>query len=377
MSIKQITSGQDSFLDIVANLVGILIILVVVVSAQAGSAKKQEPQPNADAAARIAQLKQELSRSSDTAAKLHADNHQLEDQIVEENQLAASLTDKRHLMLVKLEVVKTKMAKQRVKNQFARETQRLKQESAKRDHAVALANHEAALAKRELAIQKQVEFETQKRDLENQLDELLREEIALEANLIKTEVIDHFPSPIAKTVFAEEIHFRLADGKLSYVPMDELIAEMKSEWKVKSEKLQQADRTIETLGPIANYRLQYELRARDVRRQTQYGAQHGAQHGVETGRTVEFSQFTIYPLAREFGETVEVAISPGSEFRSRLERQRSANTTVSIWVYPESFGSHNLLKTWLHENGFQVASWPLEKGKRISGGPNGFKTSAQ
>ena len=277
MSIKQITTGQDSFLDIVANLVGILIILVVVVSAQAGSAKKQEPQPNADAAARIAQLKQELSRSSDTAAKLHADNHQLEDQIVEENQLAASLTDKRHLMLVKLEVVKKKMAKQRVKNQFARETQRLKQESAKRDHAVALANHEAALAKRELAIQKQVEFETQKRDLENQLDELLREEIALEANLIKTEVIDHFPSPIAKTVFAEEIHFRLADGKLSYVPMDELIAEMKSEWKVKSEKLQQADRTIETLGPIANYRLQYELRARDVRRQTQYGAQHGVE----------------------------------------------------------------------------------------------------
>ena len=37
MSLKQITTGQDSFLDIVANLVGILIILVVVVGAQASA----------------------------------------------------------------------------------------------------------------------------------------------------------------------------------------------------------------------------------------------------------------------------------------------------------------------------------------------------
>ena len=369
MSIKQITTGQDSFLDIVANLVGILIILVVVVSAQAGSAKRQKPEANVDLDSRISQLKQELSRSSDTAAKLQTDNHELENRIIQENHLAASLTDKRHQMLVQLGIVKKQIAKRRVENQLAIEMQKQKQESAERQQAVVLATHEAAIAKQKQAIQKQIEFEAAKRDLESQLDELRREANAVEVSPTKTEVIDHFPSPIAKTVFAEEIHFRLADGKLSYVPMDELIAEMKSEWKVKSEKLDKADRTIETLGPIANYRLQYELRAKNVIRKTQYGE--------ETGRAVEFKQFTIYPLARQFGEDVEAAISPGSDFRKRLERQRSENTTVSIWVYPESYGSHNRVKAWLHENGFQVASWPLEKGKRISGGPNGFKTSAQ
>ena len=35
MAIREITTGQDSFLDIVANLVGVLIILVVIVGAQA------------------------------------------------------------------------------------------------------------------------------------------------------------------------------------------------------------------------------------------------------------------------------------------------------------------------------------------------------
>ena len=369
MSIKQITTGQDSFLDIVANLVGILIILVVVVSAQAGSAKRQQPKANADLDSRISELKQELSRSADTVVKLQTDNHELENRIIKENHLAASLTDRRHQMLVQLEIVKKQIAKRRVENRLAIEMQKQKQESADRQHAVVLATHEAAIAKQKEAIQKQIEFETARRDLESQLDELRRESNAVEVSQPKTEVIDHYPSPIAKTVFDEEIHFRLADGKLSYVPMDELIAQMKSEWKVKSEKLQRANRTIETLGPIANYRLQYELTAKDIRRKTEYGE--------ETGRAIEFKQFTIYPLARQFGEEVEVALSPGSEFRKRLEGQRSANTTVSIWVYPESYGSHNRVKGWLHENGFQIASWPLEKGKRISGGPRGFKTSAQ
>jgi len=372
MTIKRITTGQDSFLDIVANLVGILIILVVVVSAQAGTAKKQ-PKSNADLEAKLSNLQQELSRSSDTAAKLHADNHQLEDRIVEENRFAASLTDKRHAMLVELEIAKKKIAKQRVKNRLAIKLKKQKRESVKRQRSVVLATHEAAIAKQkkevEKQIEKQIQLETDRRDLETRLDELQREINAVEASEPKTEVIDHFPSPIARTVFAEEVHFRLADGRLSFVPMDDLIARMKSEWKVKSEKLENADRTIETIGPIANYRLQYELIAKNVIRKTQYGE--------ETGRSVEFKQFTIYPLARQFGEDVGTAISPGSEFRKRLERERSANTTVSIWVYPESYGSHNRVKAWLHENGFQVASWPLEKGKRISGGPNGFKTSAQ
>lgn len=175
MSIKQITTGQDSFLDIVANLVGILIILVVVVSAQAGSAKRQQPKANADLDSRISELKQELSRSADTVVKLQTDNHELENRIIKENHLAASLTDRRHQMLVQLEIVKKQIAKRRVENRLAIEMQKQKQESADRQHAVVLATHEAAIAKQKEAIQKQIEFETARRDLESQLDELRRE----------------------------------------------------------------------------------------------------------------------------------------------------------------------------------------------------------
>ena len=47
MSLRNLDDGQDSFLDIIANLVGVLIILVVIVGAQATAnfVSKQDAEP--------------------------------------------------------------------------------------------------------------------------------------------------------------------------------------------------------------------------------------------------------------------------------------------------------------------------------------------
>jgi hypothetical protein len=115
--------------------------------------------------------------------------------------------------------------------------------------------------------------------------------------------------------------------------------------------------------------MQYELVTETLREQTQ--------HGTLERKSVRFNQFFLHPRAGEIGEPVEAALAEQSEFREMLSRFEPRKTTVSIWVYPDSYGEHNQIKSWLHENGFQMASWPLEQGRRISGGPNGFKTSAQ
>lgn len=347
MSINQITTGQDSFLDIVANLVGILIILVVVVSAQATTSWRKA-EPRTELIDTAASLEDQFSKSSDIVAKLEIDNQQLEDRIIEENQLAASLTDQRHQMLVQLEIIKRQMQQKRDENQ-------------KRLSSIQDQQHEI--------VQKQNDFAAKKKSLEIQLEVVERELNAVAAHAPKSEVIHHFPNPIAKTVFSEEVHFQLSDGKLAYVPMDELISRMKSEWKVKAEKLKQASRTIETVGPIKNFRMQYELVTEIFKEQTQ--------HGPVEGRAVRFNQFFLHPRSGEFGETVNKALAESSEFKEILSRYEPRKTTVSIWVYPDSFQGHNQVKNWLHENGFQMASWPLDKGRKISGGPNGFKTSAQ
>ena len=94
--------GQDSFLDIVANLVGILIILVVIVSAQARSASNEIVAAD-DLNTRLTEKQTELKRIRRQVTKMTVDNHQLEKDIIEEKRLAKALADERHAKLMMLE----------------------------------------------------------------------------------------------------------------------------------------------------------------------------------------------------------------------------------------------------------------------------------
>ena len=142
---------------------------------------------------------------------------------------------------------------------------------------------------------------------------------------------------------------------------------MKDDWRLKAEqRLTHLNHTVETVGPLDGYRLQYQLTA----------AENGPA-GARQGRTITFDRFRVIPQANQTSETVTAALTEGSRFRSILSRHEPRRTTVSIWLYPDGFADHRTLKNWLHENGYQIASWPLEHGRHIAGGPNGFKTSAQ
>ncbi|MDB4380223.1 hypothetical protein N9Z70_02425 [Mariniblastus sp.] len=348
MSLKQITTGQDSFLDIVANLVGILIILVVVVGAQA-SASWVHPAPSEELEAEIVDLKESETRLADTINKLQLDNEALGQQQAKENRLAAALTDQRHANLIRLEVLKQKL------------------DEAKKTRIEKIAVIDAAAA---IEFEKKEAFEVKQRQLADELAELNRESKAISySNEPQAKVIKHFPNPIAKTVFSDEIHFCLNNGRLSYVPMSELISLMRSEWKLNAERLSRADQTIELVGPVHDYRMQYELVV-----QTDYDRMGG---GAMAQKNVSFKGFRLLPSSPLIGETIEVALRADSDFQKRLAVLEPRKTTVSIWVYPNDFESHAVLKKWIYENGFQMASWPLDHGKRISGGPTGFKTSAQ
>lgn len=349
--------GQDSFLDIVANLVGVLIILVVVVGAQATSSLVAPPsEPVASVTPEVsmideaaedeafetqrAKLKSELGSLESTATKLRYDRFRLAQQTDDEKRLSQQLATRRHAMLMQLEVMRSKHEKR-------------KQE---------------IVDKLDLKQRRQFEVQTQKIQLVSKLESIEKEANAVAATRIesKVETIDHFPNPIAKTVFSNEIHFRLDRGRIAWVPLDELVEQMKGELKLKAEKLKQASETRETIGPIDGFRLKYEL-----------GLVPESETGRPDSRIVRFERFTVHPTNPNGGELVSDALKENSRFMNRLQRYEPRRTTVSIWVYPNSYDEHAQLKDWLHENGFQMASWPLSNGRPISGGPNGFRTSAQ
>jgi hypothetical protein len=340
MSVKQITVGQDSFLDIVANLVGVLIILIVVIGAQAKTAW-DSVKPDPDLATAPQEILQKLSLAADQVRKLEIDNAELENQISLESSVVAGLSEARHRMLVQIEMAERQLAEQQRER------------------------------RQQLDVQQQEELARleEQKTLASQLANIEAEFHAFSVNLPKSEVIDHFPNPIAKTVFSDEIHFRLRRGKIVYVPMDALVNKMRAEWKVKAEKLRRSNRTEETVGPVENFLLQYELQSETVSSPTQSG-RVGQQ-------IVRFNRFSLFPISEDIGTEVEQALAGETAFTSRLKRFKPAKTTVSIWVYPDSYSEYNQVKDWLYENGFQVACWPMDFNKRISGGPNGFRTSAQ
>lgn len=96
---------------------------------------------------------------------------------------------------------------------------------------------------------------------------------------------------------------------------------------------------------------------------------------------IQFNGFQLFPASENLGVPVAEALVDSdqqtSEFAYALRRFPPGKTTVSLWVYPDSFAEYNQVKNWLYDRGYQVACWPLNHDKWISGGPNGFRTSAQ
>ena len=337
MKPRDLNAGQDSFLDIVANLVGILIILVVLVGAQAQSSWTQDA-PNTDHEETLESLQQELVQTAKDAKSRQMENDEIERKIANQASIVDRLQKQRHSMMVEMMLVKDELKK--------RNSERSEAEQAR------------------LAIK--AKLDAVKYELAS-----TQKNIAAIPSRSPTEIeeIEHYPTPIAKTVFSDEVHFQLLAGRMTFVPMDALIERMKSEWKVKAEKLQRSDNTYETVGPIGDFRLQYKLASRQISVDTEMGP-------VQR-RVTEFDHFVLRPLSSQTGELAKDAVAGGSEFLDRLDRLKPGRTTISIWVYPDSYDDLPMLKKRLREKGFQIATWPLQFGKLISGGPNGFRASAQ
>jgi hypothetical protein len=328
--------GQDSFLDTIANLVGVLIILVMVVGAHA---RKLSVADHACATekSQLETLREEVGKSQATEQNVRSDYEALQRQIAAEEELLQ---------------VKS-LARTQILTALTEAERELDQRQATIDQA------------KLDTISRQLQW----RELQQYLSDVERRTAAAMTAEPSTKAIEHLPTPIAKTVFRDDVHFRLKAGRLAYVPMEGLVQQMRNEMELKAEKLATTPRIVEMVGPLDGFRLQYELVARRVTQQTQVGP--------VTGRSIELDHFSIQPLGENIGEPLEAALEAGSAFQARLASLQPERHTISVWVYPDSFAEFNRFKRWLYDRGFQTAAWPLSNGALISGGPNGFRATAQ
>lgn len=323
--------GQDSFLDIVANLVGILIILIMVVGVRAKDAMLAVPaSPESDQPVDV-----ETPRAA--ARAVRADINQLQQKLARQQLEIAYRERERDNILVMITAADQEIAQQRDQLDDAA------REAFDAESAVSAA--------------------------ERELEDLKRSHQVVENMAAPVSVIQHLPTPMAKTVFGKELHFRLLGGKLTYVPWNEMIAKLKAEAPEKVWKLKDAPRITEVVGPIQGFRLQYTLKRVDFSIETRVGT------AVQQGVQLEVARFI--PVSDDLGQPLDVALAAGSQIRSLFDSHDPRHTTVTVWVYPDSFNEFRSFKERLFRLGFLTAGRPLRDGDLISGSPEGARSAAQ
>ena len=324
--------GHDSFLDIVANLVGVLIILVMVVAVRArdGAVDEQRAQTSS-----LEPVDVESARFE--AEGIREDIQRIEQLLQRQAMEIAYREKERDKVLQELRVLELLVQQQ-----------------------------ESHL---DTSQQEKLQKQAMLGDLKDQLEDLEQARRTVEQMQSQPKVIQHRPTPMAKTVFGTEIHFRLFQGRITYIPWDQLIERLKQDAQQKARNLSGEGKLTELIGPIGGFRMRYQLGVRRYLANTT--------DGPRMRQGLQLEQFELIPVDPTMGEGVASAIEEGSRFLQTLGSFSSQRATVTIWVYPESFIQFQQIKTLLHQRGFACAGRPLPAGALISGSPSGSLSAAQ
>ena len=222
---------------------------------------------------------------------------------------------------------------------------------------VALAEQELAKNREAMTAEERAEYDLNQ-DLIQSKGELERlgQSLTTIAKPSKT-VLQHLPTPMAKTVFGHEMHFRLLGGRLAYVPMNEMTDALQKDAPSKVQKLRSQQRIEESLPVRDGFGARYSLR--------------------REGNQVAFEEIYLIDAEENLGEPAEQALQPNSLFRSRLNGRDPKRTTVTVWVYPDSFEHFRKLKAELFKLGFLTAARPLPFGIPIAASPEGNRSTAE
>jgi len=77
-----------------------------------------------------------------------------------------------------------------------------------------------------------------------------------------------------------------------------------------------------------------------------------------------------------YAENQEMALQVQSRFYQALSGI-GTGSTITLWVYPDSFELYRSLQKHAHSLGYQVAGRPLPFGVPIAGSPAGTRSAGQ
>jgi hypothetical protein len=204
-------------------------------------------------------------------------------------------------------------------------------------------------------------------DARRTLDDLHRAKNQADSAQPEAIVVQSYPTPISRAVDEHEAHFQLRGGCVSYIPLEPLIAKLKADAQRQIYKLKDDPEFSNTVGPEGGFRMKYTMQRKDL-------LPESAGRG---GAYAELKQWTLVPVSNDLGEPADLAIADNSEFHRALAQYRPGRHTITIWLYADSFDAFRLIRRDLYRLGYAVAARPMPLEAPIGGSPEGSKSAAQ
>lgn len=349
--------GSDSFLDVISNMVGILLILILMAAYRARS----QPVESADIAKAIdgsitdnsAEQKPSLPpllsmpQPADVASTPSLTDTEKNTEL--DRLLAQIAANQSRIEQLERDIQRFDTASAGKALKLTRDQHLFTSEELEKLNA-ALAK---ALADRERLSNQFRSTSTDLSRLKEQLDKLNTELAKLEEQRTKKEQLNHKVMPIGLREQGPRVLFRVARGRVSVVPIDELLEQLgdkirnNRDWLLRHKQLQGQ------LGPIDGYAARFNVIFEE------YGERN---QGLGWGQ-VKLDRIAFEPTTRvsQYEEPIAQALGPDGLFRRRLA-EMSADRTIEVWVPSDSFGDYRQLLTFAQKQGFQVAGSPLPTG---------------
>ena len=191
----------------------------------------------------------------------------------------------------------------------------------------------------------------------------------LEAEPVKKKEFKYH-APLSRTVATEELFFECKEGRVTYIDLPAFMREIKGAMDDMGEELKTTYRVERRTSPVGPYRLRFAV-------ERERGVLDAAPTPAPGSFRFGMSEWVVEPLTAERGETLEQALRDGSAFRKLTDPIDARLTTVTFWVYPDSFEAFRQLRDHLYERGHDVAARPLPVGVPIAASRHGTASRGQ
>jgi hypothetical protein len=329
--------GQDSFLDLVSNIVGILIILVMVagIRAQYSSANIADSSKPLAGPAMLADLetkRRELQHKEEVVARTQwsIDEVEIQQEIIAEQLFLQS-------------------------EEYAALFDLMTSIRAAIDITAEEKSH---------TFKEKIEYQRQLMEANAKLQQIEKAREYFRQIRPQATVMENIPTPLSQVVEEKEIHVRLLGGRVAHVPLDALMMQFRKHINEEQHRYYKQKTGAGKVGPIDNFELEFLL------------VTHG--NPMQGGTWINFQYGQAIPKFEPLGEPLHEALaSPQSEFRRKLALHQKNLYTVTVWLYPDSFEEYQELKKFLQDNDYAVAARPMTMGHPIGISPDGTRSSTQ